>query len=159
MHENHSTMEQKKLIKVVFDLEKSDWHDHATESVWAISRGEDLYEIDNVPFYIYGISYKDTVRARKAYSLFEFQKVEKRGGHSTYRIFLVNDSTRHRFGEYWKPLEQLGCFYEEGTEILVAVDVPPVADIYKAYDALQKGETDGIWDFEEGYCGHPLKWR
>jgi hypothetical protein len=123
----------------------------------AIPIGKDLYRLDNVPFYVYGVSYKDVVRARKADSLFEFRKVEERGGHSTYRIFLVNDSTRSRFKEYWKALERLVCSYEKGTEILIAMDVPLEADIYKAYQVLEKGEEDGIWDFEEGYCGHLLK--
>ncbi len=33
------------------------------ESMWAEPLGNDLYKIENVPFYAYGLNYQDTVRA------------------------------------------------------------------------------------------------
>jgi hypothetical protein len=37
------------------------------------------------------------------------------------------------------------------------VDVPPTTDIYAAYDALSRGEIEGVWDFEEVHVGHQLR--
>ena len=44
--------------------------------------------------------------------------------------------------------------YEEGDAL--AVDVPPKADIYEVYSLLEAGEQNGVWEFDEGHCGHPL---
>jgi Domain of unknown function (DUF4265) len=54
-------------------------------------------------------------------------------------------------------LEKDGCTFEGAREKLLAVDVPPRADIYGVYALLQRGEDAGAWEFEEGHCGHPLQ--
>ena len=59
------------------------------------------------------------------------------------------------FARCWAPLEDLGCTFEEGT--VLAVDVPPSANIYDVYRLLDAGASAGAWDFEEGHCGHPLR--
>ena len=45
---------------------------------------------------------------------------------------------------------------EQATDRLLAIDVPPETDVHAAYALLEKGETDGFWDFEEGHCGHAV---
>lgn len=40
---------------------------------------------------------------------------------------------------------------------IVAVDVLPEADLYAVYAALDQAEEQGIIEFEEGHCGHPLR--
>jgi hypothetical protein len=145
------------LVKVTFALEKADWHDHARETLWAEPIDGDGFRLRNVPFYAYGVSYGDTVLAPPADEGRVVQGVSERGGHSTYRIFVSNTETLKRFREYWAPLEALGCTLERATERLVAVDVPPEADIYRTYDALANGEAAGVWDFEEAHVGHTLK--
>src|SRR5215217_8971885 len=82
-----------------------------------------------------------------------FRRVYERGGHSTYRIFLVEEKSAQQFEVAWEPLGKMGCLYERATDYLVAVDVPPATDIYEAYRALEQGQTTGVWDFEEGHCG------
>ena len=59
---NDRTSNRPGLTKVVFELDESDWHDHATESVWALPLGHDRYRIQNVPFYAYGVSYDEMRR-------------------------------------------------------------------------------------------------
>jgi hypothetical protein len=145
------------LAKVTFALEKADWHDHARETLWAEALGGDRFQLRNVPFYAYGVSYGDTVLAPPTDEGRIVQRVSERGGHSTYRIFVSNTETLKRFAEYWAPLETLGCTLERATERLFAVDVPSEVDIYRAYDALTKGQAAGVWDFEEAHVGHVLK--
>ena len=81
----------------------------------------------------------------------------KRGGHSTYRAFLAEQTTEEQFNKDWVPLGELGCSYERATQRLIAVDVPPHANVYGVYDVLQNGKRDRFWEFEEGHCGHPLR--
>src|SRR5712691_3413760 len=97
------------LTKVTFKLEKADWHDHATETLWAEPVGGDRFRLRNVPFYAYGVSYDDTVPAPETDEVRFVRGVAERGGHSTYRIFVSNTEALERFPEYWAPLEALGC--------------------------------------------------
>ena len=155
-HNEIHTAKTASLVRVVFKLDKSDWHEHGTETMWAEPLGHDRYRLENIPFYVYGISYGDTVVAKMTGGLLFFQNVSQNGGHSTYRIFLAQGITDNEFAKHWNALESLGCTYERATERLLAVDVPPEADIYKAYEALGQGLTAQAWDFEEGHCGHQL---
>jgi len=143
--------------KVTFVLEASDWHDHATETLWAEPVAGDRFRLRNVPFYAYGVSYDDTVIAPQTDEGRLVQKVSDRGGHSTYRIFVSNTDTLKRFSRHWAPLEALGCTLERATERLFAVDIPPEADINRVYEALAVGEAAEVWDFEEAYVSHLLK--
>lgn len=40
---------------------------------------------------------------------------------------------------------------------LLAIDVPPEADIHQVYAQLQAGESEGNWVFEGGHYGHPVR--
>ncbi len=124
--------------------------------MWAESLNDNLYQIDNVPFYAYGISDKDVVLAKDVNGELLFQDVKQNSGHSTYRIFVNDGIEDQSFTQYWKRLEEIGCGKEVGGDGFFAVDVPTETDIYKAYRLLEKGEVDGIWQFEEGKCGPEL---
>lgn len=154
---NHEPPAEGDLTKVTFTLEKADWHDHASETMWAEPIDGQRFRIRNVPFYAYGVSYDDTVVASETDEGRIVEDVSERGGHSTYRIFVTNTEMLRSFPEYWSPLERLGCTLERATARLLAVDVPPQADIYAVYDALSKGEAAGVWDFEEAHVGHALR--
>ncbi len=39
-----------------------------------------------------------------------------------------------------------------GRRVMLAVDVPPSANLHEAYDGLMRGERDGVWIFQEGYA-------
>jgi len=139
------------LVKVRFQLEPGAWHGSATETLWAERVDDRRLRLRNVPFYVFGVSIEDIVFAHPADELFEFDGVSIHGGHSTYRVIISGDAETQ-----WTPLAKLGCTYEQGPGRLRAVDVPPSTDIRAVYSALEQGEREGIWDFEEGHCGHPL---
>ncbi len=71
---------QKDLIKLFIELDE-DWHGFSTESVWVKKLGNDLYRIENTPFYAMGISFQDIVKGRESNGRIEFQSVVERGGH------------------------------------------------------------------------------
>lgn len=154
---NHQTEIDEPLVKVFIRLEPADWHDYKTESVWAEPLDNGLYRIRNVPIYAMGVSHEDVVRASLVDGSLLFDRTERRGGHSTYRFITMDGITEGQWVPYWQPLQEIGCMYERAGVRLFAVDVPPQTDIYKAYELLDAGEKAGVWGFQEGHCGHPLR--
>ena len=145
------------LVRILLPLKPEDWEDLKAENVWAEDVGTEQYRIANVPFYFYDLSVEDIVTATPINGVLTFTRITSRGGHSTYRFLLSEGLTvKHpKFLRYWKKLRDQGCTYESGRR-WVAIDVPPKADIYKVYAALEEGEEDGVWSFEEAHCGHTV---
>ncbi len=142
------------LVKVVFDVPEKDGAVYKTESLWAEPVGERQYRLRNVPFEVFGVSEQDVVAAQEKNGALIVVGIVERGGHSTYRLVLPHDTSEEKFLKDWTPLSELGCTYERATRRFVAIDVPPHADIYAVYDALEEGEKAERWEFEEGHCGH-----
>jgi hypothetical protein len=150
---NHQPMPSlRPLKKIVAQLEPDSWHGHATETLWAERVNEGRYRLRSVPFFARGLSVEDVVTTRFEDDIDVVTGVSLHGGHSTYRVFLSDGTTLESssFSEHWQPLADLGCTYERATERLLAIDIPPSADLHRAYELLGKGETAGVWDFEEG---------
>jgi hypothetical protein len=145
-------MTKRTLKKIVANLDPDAWHGHATETMWAERVDEARYKLRSVPFYARGLSVEDIVRTEKHDSVDVIIGVIIHGGHSTYRIFLGEGIAPESdtFSQYWEPLATVGCTFERATKRLLAVDIPPFADIHHVYAALEEGEAAGIWDFEEG---------
>lgn len=140
-------------VRVTAVLDPSEAKGFGSESLWAEPLGSDRYRIRNSPFFAYGISTEDIVIAKLEDQVLKVQNVILRGNHSTYRLKLNDKSISNpMFLKYWAPLQVMGCTFEEGP--VLSVDVPPHADIYAVYDRLVAGEIEGVWDFEEGHCGH-----
>jgi hypothetical protein len=142
------------MVKVIFELPEGS--PYGAESLWAEKVAEGKYRLDNSPFYVYGYSHRDVVTAVEADEALVVQGPCLRSGHSTYRVFLalgLSIDSPEAAG-YWRRLKDLGCSYEGASKRLFAVDVPPLANIVAVYRILEDGEKAGIWEFEEGHCGH-----
>lgn len=92
------------LTKVAIQLDQSTYE---VETLWAEPVGGDLYRLRNVPFLAYGYSEQDLVRADEVDGRLVVRGVAKRGGHSTYRIFLPALTDDEAFRPLWEPLEAL----------------------------------------------------
>lgn len=148
---------ERDLVKVLFRLEPDVGEGAATETLWAERLGERRFRLRNVPFFVFGVSVEDVVLARGLEDgVLEFETVVVHGGHSTYRLKMNAAAPAERVQRGWLALEHLGCTYEQGPGPLRAVDVSPTAEIHKVYALLEHGEQEGLWEFEEGHCGHPL---
>lgn len=144
--------------KVFIELPAGAWHGSASESLWAYDGGHGIYTLDNVPFYARGVSCGDSVKAvRRADGLLWMERVTIRGGHSTYRLILRNESTFEGARDRLREILESGATVERAQGSLFALDLPPQVDIYEAYALFERGEAAGWWDFEEGHCGHPLR--
>ena len=146
------------MQRIRFQLDQADWKGLEAESLWAkrIKRGQ--YVLKNSPFYAYGVSAEDTVAARSVERTLVFDRILKRGGHSTFRILLPEGGSikSRKFLKFWRRLEGLGCTFELASKHWLAVDVPPCARIDQVRLLLEKGEEASAWKFEEGHCGHKL---
>lgn len=109
------------------------------------------------PYYAYGLSRGDVVSAEGGVDETEvkFNKNVQSGGHSTYRTFIRAAEGDSDLDEFLVRLRQLGCEIEMATKKLFSIDVPPASDIHDVYSVLEQGERAGVWEFEEGNCGHP----
>ena len=144
------------LAKIRFPLGLETWHGYSDEYIWAANVGNGLYDLQNTPFFINGVSYRDCVHAVASGNEIVFARVHSRGGHSTYRIAPKERSSAPPAA--WRRLHELGCTYEEMRSTnLYAMDVPASADIYEVDRLLTAGLQDGAWDFQEGHCGHELR--
>lgn len=142
--------------KITFELPEDDWHTYKRESLWAEDLGSGKYRMLNIPFAVYGYSYNDIVIANRESGELVVQGLLMRGGHSTFRIFLNEGVTPDSlsFKRLWNPLEKLGCIFERATQRLLAIDVPPQADISRVYALLMEGKNTDLWDCEEGHRDH-----
>jgi hypothetical protein len=155
------------FVKIRFRLDPKEWHRSTNEGLWA-SPVEDAnlgtaFQLMNSPFFVYGVSFLDTVRATRPSDHgpgLEFEGVIARSGHSTYMILIPSGSPD--FAKYWKPLQDLGCTYEftimdfpiRGKDKLYSVDVPDTSDVSAVYSLLEDGERNNVWEFQEGHYGH-----
>lgn len=150
-----------RMQKIFFNLEPGSWHGFQTETLNATLVREGVYKLENSPFFVSDVSFRDWVAASRVEGKLLFDKVIVRSGHSTYRILLKDaEQNQKRWYEYWLKLQSVGCTYEENRSLnlpMLTVDVPAEVDIYSVYRLLQDGEEAGVWEFEEGHCGHPTR--
>lgn len=138
--------------KMDVKLEPNAWHGQGWEGLWVEHITDDIYRVDNIPFYAHGISSEDDVVAHRIDGRLLFKKVYRRGGHSTYRLLVQSGSDKvPNIDAIESAIKKFGCSFEGLDKRLYAIDVPPGADIHSLYRWLDDGETRGYWIFEEGH--------
>ena len=141
-------MNEKNLVKVFFE-----WKDDDTlrsESLWAEGLDVDHFRLDNVPFFVYGVSYNDIVTTIIKEDNFFFKDVSERGGHSTLRVFFLSQDSNHQ-QELIENINTLGGTIERASASHIAIDIPKNVKIEPIIDLLIMGEKEGLWEYEEGY--------
>lgn len=142
-------------VKIFFPIEGASNSGVSGEWMWAEAIGNDRYVMDNSPYDIYDLSNRDVVIAKEKGGVLVFDRVFRRGGHSTYRIKLPRCASHSEFLSFWPEMARLGCKFEgsQGNRPLYSIDVPPGADIKQIYKILENGESEGKFEFEEAhYC-------
>jgi hypothetical protein len=121
------------------------------EGIWARKLSTNQYQIDNIPFYAYGLNNNDIVEVEPSDNT--VMRVLKHNGHSTYRIRLSTGKNFSDFQTVWPELDKLGCSFEGTTkeEALFSIDVPERQNVRAVYNILQHYESEGLWEFEEGH--------
>lgn len=93
------------------------------ESMWGIQRGAGVYELDNTPYYLYGVSKGDWVLTCADAHERIATRVVRQSGHSTLRVFVECESERSSIVQH---LRSLGarCMVTRGLS-LFTVDIAP----------------------------------
>jgi hypothetical protein len=125
------------------------------ESLWARRAGPGLFVLENTPFHVDGVSYRDTVRARLRRGEWRFASVHARSGHSTLRLHVADGWVGSPWPLLVAPLRLAGCSLERGGDRLAAVDVPPEVALHEVVRLLEEGRTLGRWEYEVAHLGHP----
>jgi hypothetical protein len=112
--------EAPKSVKIAFQDADND-----VETLWAIDLGDGRYELDNSPWYQYGVSWKDIVAAEPAADGFlEFTRVIEKRGHRTVRM----RADRPIPQSFLDSIVAFGCSYEGAIPTYMAIDIPPGID-------------------------------
>jgi Domain of unknown function (DUF4265) len=155
--------ESSQMLKLWFKIEQDEdgYPPVQVESIWAMPAGEDLFCLENIPFFAKGVSFKDKVSAfdgaggQKWYA-----DVVEPSGHSTLRIIVYRDtkssqSLEERVSKLRQRFVEKGCTTElSHLPGLFAVDVPPSLSMKSLRLLLEEGADLDAWDFEESNLRH-----
>jgi Domain of unknown function (DUF4265) len=120
------------------------------ETLWATRIEEDLYQLDNSPFFAYGVSWQDVIEAKSGEDhVLEYVRCIKKSGNRTVRIiFQDRRSTDSGAEEVLRELRHLGCSFEGMQPRLISVNVPPEIGLSAVTDFLKK-QTGLEWEYAD----------
>jgi hypothetical protein len=126
--------------------------DDTAERMWAKFLGDDLYEIDNIPFVAYDLHYGDVVRAlaQDELTVPVIVRIVRRSGHKTLRVAFDESATDAQRSDLIARLEGDGVIGEKMHTRFYAFSVPPERDYQGTCDLLSGLEKDGILTYETG---------
>jgi hypothetical protein len=142
--------------KVVFHLEQDEdgYPPDAWESLWAYETEPGLYSIDNIPFFVKGISSGDVVAAEREGKELRFKELIRPSANSVFRLYLsdVSDVPAAR-----ERLRELGCESEQShIPKLIAVEIPGAVSMAPVVALFDEGVKSGRWEYEEGVLRRPI---
>jgi hypothetical protein len=123
------------LEKIHIDLPNHWWF--KGESLWAKPLGDDLYEIQNVPFCAYGLNCGDVVLATADTPDLkpEIRRVVRSSGNRTIRAFFNEDPPDKGMQKpYIEYIEGMEAWVERANASVICINITPSAD----YEAIQK---------------------
>lgn len=140
------------LVRIRIRLEGTGEGGPTEDSVWAEPLGSDRYRVESCPFFAYGISRDDVIRAARVPEDGGpvLDDVLEKCGHRTLRLAL-NPSVELQAEPVQQLLERLvemGCTHEVLRPRLVAIDVAPQADLATVAGLLQEGVRAGALEWE-----------
>jgi hypothetical protein len=150
-------------VKIRFDLlqDGSGYPPVGVEYLWAVPLENGRYRIDNIPFFVLGVSCEDIVNAQEDQTgMLRFVSLASEGGHSTVRLILFDITEgdaplSDRTQQLREKLRHLGCPSEQShIPGLFSVDIPPSVNFIEIRTLLQQGASDDLWDYEEATVAH-----
>ncbi|MFN7857945.1 MAG: DUF4265 domain-containing protein, partial [Acidovorax sp.] len=135
-------------------------HGHSTERLWASKTDKaDEYVLENAPFFVREMSFGDVVSVRHEGEALLFDKLIRRGGHSTYRLIPVRrDGLLIPLEPVLDFLKKEGCAFESGlvgNMPVIVVDMPPHVSADRCYEEILRQDKMGLINFEVAHDGHP----
>lgn len=117
------------------------------ETLWASRVAEDVYRLDNTPFYAYGVSWQDEVRAPydddEGFATFS-EGVRKSGNRTIRIMFEPPVQSGNSSDAVLNALKNLGCSYEGANASYVTISIPPGADFQRVRECLVEAGSDFV---------------
>jgi hypothetical protein len=130
--------------KVLFQNTEADGTPYA-ETLWSYELGADLYRIENLPYYAYGVSLHDVVLAPRDATAGTpvFSRVTSKSGNRLFRIICSTIEIRRKKADLLlQRLSMAGCEHERANRRYVAVNVPASTDLSKVVQILTEAGVD-----------------
>src|SRR5262249_48324624 len=149
-----SSTKDRYVVEVTFEIEKdAEGFPKSRDAVALLGEPLNvdcsLCKVASVPFYLRNVAYGDTI-STKDYQpdhMLQFGEVVKRGGYSVYRILLHDLAIKD---EVIRKLLDLDALLEQEDNLL-AIAVPPTADLDAIVDYILEGKHKGLWGAQDGY--------
>ena len=160
------------MVKIFFAPPGGDenWHTKV-ESMWATpinepsAPGGRVFRLENTPWYAFGVSWQDLIcaelrhetigddtpsRPKLEVDILYFTRVWKHSGRSTYLAFLSEGITAEspKWLERWEALKKMGCSWEGMNVKLIAIDVPPTANLDNVENILEEAEAENVFSYQ-----------
>lgn len=122
------------------------------ERLWAIPLPNGNYLIDNIPFFVMGVSAEDEVSVEtKGEELF-FKELIRPSRISTFRVIASDQSMSEKVRA---DIAALGGETEYNQDVgVIAVGIPASSQISPFLDYIVEEQEKGVLDFEEGALRH-----
>lgn len=141
------------MAKVLFRVPKGDGGEFC-ETLWAFPLGNDLFRIDNSPFYAYSVSLGDVVLAPfdDERGIASFERVVTKSGHRMIRVLFETAATDgSTSAQTLAEFVSLGCTFEGSNGRYICIDVPPQVELETVrkvaiHHALQFEHADPTYD-------------
>lgn len=149
-------MNNRPLKKIIFKLTQDEdgYPPVEFESIWGLQITPQKYEVDNIPYYIYGVSKGDIILAIESDNEIHASHLLSRGGHSTLRVFAEDETARHQiFTHLTKNGAQ--CTSTKGSSLL-AIDIPPTTDFQKIDAFLSSLSNNETIAYEDACLQHTV---
>ncbi|MEO3767752.1 DUF4265 domain-containing protein [Streptomyces sp. B5E4] len=130
------------------EVDENGWPPVSVESMWAVDLGDGTVRLDNTPWFARGVASDDIIRVEvDAEGVRWAGETVRASENCTIRLIVLKDGgsgaarqkvleTFHRLGTTGEGLEQFR---------MVALDVPPDADLSRIRRLLEHGDAQGWW--------------
>jgi len=135
--------QEEKMVKVL--LQDGD----EVETLWAVHLQENLYRLDNSPFFAYRVSWQDIVEAEPDKNgVLCFSRIAVKSGNRTVRVITQTyETTSEEAKPFLDGIIQLGCSYEGLRPRLVSITVPSEIELETVVDYLIASGHD--WEYAD----------
>lgn len=133
------------MVKIRFEDSEGD-----SETLWATPISQNLYRLDNSPFFAYGVSWEDLVEARRDDTgMLHFVRRVESSGNRTLRFYFASfRSDDERAKHILETVVKLGGSFEGMQPKLIAVNVPPGVKLATFVDVLSS-QPEIDWEYAD----------
>lgn len=143
--------EKRELVKISYMIPEGDDYAGQVEILWAYSLGDQLYELQNIPFYAEHLNLEDVVFCDEpADSLPVINRLIKWSGKRTLRVAFADEAPDKKCVDIIWELAKNNILHEIATHKEQMINVESKNDYEWALNFLKMNEEEGLlWLYEQ----------